>query len=1060
MQDNVLPKGILRTPMFSYRFYERILDGSLSLNELLNNPIFSNALYLASPELHAYSHQLLANPLADPRRYNKLKNTVLKYAYRAATRCTPFGLFSGLGVIDFTHNPTRLIMSEPDRHRTHVRLDMDFLGRLSQQLTTRPYIRPYLTYRTNTSLYCLGNSYRYINYQYVDGLRKFDLTAVEVTPTLETIIATAGTGAPFDVIAQSIVDEDVSYADAAEFISDLIDQRMLGSELEPSTTGQEAGHQLLETLMALSKRVTDPDHRQLLASLILEVGDLVQLVGGLNQVSTHRVEAYQTIIDKARQLCPDTNEKYLIQCDTVMQFEEHANLSADLLVNVQEGLDAFRQLSVPARPNPQMQQFIKRFAERYGDQEVPLTEALDVEMGVGYGAMADAQADFAGFIDRLPLEQPQAKGLTVEWDNRLHNLLAQKILAAYQTGSDVISLSEKDIHQLTSATKNQAPYNTYSCGFSLFKDDAGQPVVLINGYGNHTGAALIGRFCHTDPQIHALAQHITDTETALNPDALVAEVNHLPQDRLGNVMQRPILRPYEIPFLANSFLDADHQLAVADLLVSVQSDKVVLRSKQHGKVVLPYLTNALVHEKESLPIFHFLGDLQLEDNGFQAVVNMGILPQVFPYIPRIQYKNVILKRAAWILQETDIEKISKVSGDAGLDQFTAIADALGLPEQFVLAHFDNQLPICRTNPDSVQLFIDEIRGHKKVVLLESLLSRYDSFVHTADGEPLNNELMAFFSNGDKARQQKSKIGWPSMARLGTKRDFLPGSEWVYFKVYTGFNVSDKFIATLESTVAPLLTADLVEKWFFIRYNDPEPHIRLRLKLADPSTISQVLARLNQTLEGLKQDGRAWKIVIDTYSRELERYGETSIDAAETVFFADSLAASRIVRAVPDEWRWLAGMASVDAYLTSFGFSQSQKLSLVTRMKDGFELEFKAGKEARKHLNSVYSAHKELIAYLMDPECSERSVPLIQQINRINAYRQEQQQTAIDQIQRSATDERQLESRLISLIHMSINRLFRSRQRLFEYSFYHFLKNYYTSRSFINPVLNSSKPELV
>jgi thiopeptide-type bacteriocin biosynthesis protein len=64
-----------------------------------------------------------------------------------------------------------------------------------------------------------------------------------------------------------------------------------------------------------------------------------------------------------------------------------------------------------------------------------------------------------------------------------------------------------------------------------------------------------------------------------------------------------------------------------------------------------------------------------------------------------------------------------------------------------------------------------------------------------------------------------------------KRRFVPGSEWLYLKIYTGIKTSDTI---LEEAVHPLteyfLENNYISEWFFIRYNDPKPHIRFRLKL--------------------------------------------------------------------------------------------------------------------------------------------------------------------------------------------------------------------------------------
>ena len=52
---------------------------------------------------------------------------------------------------------------------------------------------------------------------------------------------------------------------------------------------------------------------------------------------------------------------------------------------------------------------------------------------------------------------------------------------------------------------------------------------------------------------------------------------------MGNVIHRPQMREYEIPFLACSTLDPEHQIPVTDLCVSVRNNRVRLRSMRLGR---------------------------------------------------------------------------------------------------------------------------------------------------------------------------------------------------------------------------------------------------------------------------------------------------------------------------------------------------------------------------------------------------------------------------------------------------------------------------------------------
>jgi thiopeptide-type bacteriocin biosynthesis protein len=88
----------------------------------------------------------------------------------------------------------------------------------------------------------------------------------------------------------------------------------------------------------------------------------------------------------------------------------------------------------------------------------------------------------------------------------------------------------------------------------------------------------------------------------------------------------------------------------------------------------------------------------------------------------------------------------------------------------------------------------------------------------------------------------------------------------------------------------------VDRWFFIRYGDPDRHVRLRLH-GDPAALSgQVLPALVALLRRWQEEWLLGRYVLDEYDPEWERYGgPLAQDEAERVFQADSEAAIALLR---------------------------------------------------------------------------------------------------------------------------------------------------------------------
>ncbi|MFI1767594.1 lantibiotic dehydratase [Streptomyces sp. NPDC020800] len=79
------------------------------------------------------------------------------------------------------------------------------------------------------------------------------------------------------------------------------------------------------------------------------------------------------------------------------------------------------------------------------------------------------------------------------------------------------------------------------------------------------------------------------------------------------------------------------------------------------------------------------------------------------------------------------------------------------------------------------------------------------------------------------------------------------------------------------------------RWFFIRYADPEPHLRLRFH-GDPGLLwSRLAPVVLDWADDLYEQRLAGRLVVDRYEPETVRYGGPgSLDAAERFFHHDSL----------------------------------------------------------------------------------------------------------------------------------------------------------------------------
>jgi len=281
----------------------------------------------------------------------------------------------------------------------------------------------------------------------------------------------------------------------------------------------------------------------------------------------------------------------------------------------------------------------------------------------------------------------------------------------------------------------------------------------------------------------------------------------------------------------------------------------------------------------------------------------------------------------------------------------------------------------------------------------------------------------------------------------TQRAFIPGDEWLYYKLYTGPKTSETILSeVIKPTCEKLLKKNLVDKWFFIRYNDPEYHLRVRFHCTKLEHIATVIHELRPQLKWFFQNDLIHKIQLATYERELERYGFETIESFEELFFLDSLIivdylATSVNEDLGDD-RWLFGCMGIDCILNLFTFDLKDKLILIEELKIDFGKEFGLNRALKKQLNEKFMKNHELIhETLFNLKKNSQENPNIKNI--LESYILSAKKN-IKYIMLN-THDNFLNDRIKSYLHMFLNRLFRSKNRLQEFVLYYMLHKYYLSQ---------------
>ncbi|WP_291934378.1 thiopeptide-type bacteriocin biosynthesis protein [Chryseobacterium sp.] len=269
------------------------------------------------------------------------------------------------------------------------------------------------------------------------------------------------------------------------------------------------------------------------------------------------------------------------------------------------------------------------------------------------------------------------------------------------------------------------------------------------------------------------------------------------------------------------------------------------------------------------------------------------------------------------------------------------------------------------------------------------------------------------------------------------RQFVPGSEWLYLKIYTGIKTAD---AILEEGIQPLVAyfqkEHFISQWFFIRYHDPKSHLRLRFRITDSRHYNEILNKLNTVLQDYINSGEIADIVIDVYKRELERYGQHTMESAEKLFCIHSEFTLRCLDYNDDE-KIMVSLFYFDELLNTINISVQEKLNWAKDSNEAFKREFNADKRLNSQLDKKYREFKiKYLDFIRSEEFSEERNAIISNINECNE--------ALQHVVLNLSDSLELSPQRFfqSIFHMHINRIFISNQRLFEMVIYDFLMRYY------------------
>lgn len=816
-------------------------------------PATREALTLASPHLAAEVDELTsdAKPAPSRRALARAATSVGSYLLRADSRATPFGLFAGVtavycGPATATFGAGHVALARPSAA---------WLDSLIRRIERGPLWRV-LPVTVNTSAFLRG-SRLVLPYQPEQG------AAVEVS-----LRCTAPLQAALEYAREPTLAHDLCGKLSADFPSrtgeqidaflrGLLARGVLVSALHAPSTEPFALPRVIDVLTAQADTEANALARQLRA-----IGAaLAEGSGPVRETRPSRERAARLMAEVVQADAP------AIAVDTRLDAEVRLPLPVRRAVG--KAADLLAALSPEPYGTPAMKAWHQRFYERFGiGSLVPVCDVV-ADSGIGWP-------------DGYP-GTPEARQPAVSARDRRLAALAQQ--AALEGEREVI-LDEALIADLGSGDQPRRLPPHLDLGVRLHAADMdaidrGRFDVEVVSVGRGAGV-LGGRFLPVlgDADQDALSRALAALPTA--DDSTIAVQLSVPplQPESAHVNRAPGILPVHVSVREHR-RSGDPALTSADIAVGCDGHRMYLAAPNLGKRLDVVGFTALNLRLHTPPLARLLLEISRAQNTVVTQFDWGAA-SAMPFLPRLRYGNVIVSAARWRLAASDLPPADS-SGTAFDEALHQRRRKMRLPEHVRLRDGDRHLALDLALPEHQQLLRRHLLRRGEAVLVENEWS-----AGWIDGRP--HEIVLPVALAEQSRPRWPRLPKPTPERLLRRGhgDAPARSRVVLASIYGDIRRQDEILA--EHLPALLRTIDA--PWWYVRYRDPDQHLRLRfaLETGKPAEYGAVAGAIGSWAADLHMAGLAGETRLSTSYPEHGRWGDGAAwNAAEDVFRADSTA---------------------------------------------------------------------------------------------------------------------------------------------------------------------------
>jgi lantibiotic biosynthesis protein len=916
-----LKSGLVRLPLGPVEVYPRNWSTLGEHSPFPADGTTRTAVAVASPDLF----RALGSDRLNERQAARARRRLHRYMIRMVSRPTPYGLFAGVGVVSWGSMTDLGVASS--EVKTQTRPDMAWLLGLVDDLEQDISVRRGVRLLASSAYVVRGRRLFVASSAPSPTAGLTEGNSVRATAAALDVLDLARSPIAYEELTACIVSRtNATLAEAESVIAQLLKVGALVSDLRPPLTGSDPAGYVTQRLAAMPAAAATRDALEQVLTAIAEWDALP---------TGERCDSLPLIASQMRALHCVSPSSTLLHVDTALDLAGRA-IHSSVACEAAKAAELLLRISPWPHGLPYLAAYVARFIERYGPKrEVPLLELLEPELGLGPpdptqgGANGAARPQRSQALQAVALGAQRDPSRVVELDDGLLDRLQ-----TWEPEADTAPLSLDLAVFLAARSAPEVDRGEYQLVLS--------PNVGATAAGRNAGrfAQLLGR------DGTALLTQIADAEAERLDHVMWTEVVYIPAERRSaNVVIRPVVRPHEIVLGTMPGVSDDRVIPLDELMVGIRDERFYVRWPRCDaelRVVQGHMLNSVY----APPVVRFLLDVAA-DRGVQLSHFDWGPAAAFPFLPRVKRGRVVLSSAQWrvsrgaaaeTLAPNPVERFSEA-----LDGWRA---RWSVPRYVYLTVADNRLLLDLDDAACIELLRDELArlaDDGSLLLQEALPGLGDAWVEGPNGRHIVELVVSLVlrarrrpgadTSGALSRHRASRSHSQQTHPVGTlstpndARVRPPGSDWLYLKLYCPPAAQDDLIGgALREFTQILPRAGMSDCWFFVRYADPLPHLRVRFHGNPDMLVSTLLPQLSRWANDLVLDGVCERFAFDTYERELERYGgNDGTSLAEAIFTVDSIAVAELLQWMathsdpPD--RLTLAILSVDDMLASLGFDE-------------------------------------------------------------------------------------------------------------------------------------------